>query len=100
MEIAGGDPIFPELRHARLGKDRIVDPASVIARNPEVIVASWCGKAMKKATIVSRAGWDGIDAVRHDRIHEIKSTYILQPGPASLTEGVRRLHEIVVGAQH
>jgi iron complex transport system substrate-binding protein len=100
VEIAGGDPIFPELRHARLGKDRIVDPASVIARNPEVIVASWCGKAMKKATIVSRAGWDGIDAVRHDRIHEIKSTYILQPGPASLTEGVRRLHEIVVGAQH
>lgn len=95
VEIAGGDPIFPELRTARLGKDRIVDPAAVIERNPEVIVASWCGKAMKKRTIVSRAGWEAVDAVRHDRIHEIKSTYILQPGPASLTEGVRRLHEIM-----
>ena len=27
-----------------------------------------------------------------DRIFEVKSTYILQPGPASLTEGVRQMH--------
>ena len=95
VEIAGGDPIFPELRDKALGKDRIVDPALVIERNPDVIVASWCGKAMKKRTIVERPGWDRIAAVRDDRIHEIKSTYILQPGPASLTEGVRRLHAIL-----
>ena len=56
VEIAGGEPIFPELRTARLGRQRIVDPAAVRARNPEVIVASWCGKAMKKRTIVSREG--------------------------------------------
>ena len=95
VEIAGGDPIFPELRDKALGKDRIVDPAAVIARDPEIIVASWCGKAMKKRTIVERPGWDAVSAVRHDRIHEIKSTYILQPGPASLTEGVRQLHAII-----
>jgi iron complex transport system substrate-binding protein len=35
--------------------------------------------------------------VRGDRIYEIKSTYILQPGPASLTEGVRQIHEILTG---
>jgi iron complex transport system substrate-binding protein len=97
VEIAGGEPIFPELRDKALGKDRIVDPALVIERNPDVIVASWCGKAMKKRTIVERPGWDRITAVREDRIHEIKSTYILQPGPASLTEGVRRLHDILKG---
>jgi iron complex transport system substrate-binding protein len=95
VEIAGGDPIFPELRDKGLGKDRIVDPAAVIERNPDVIVASWCGKAMKKRTIVERPGWDAVNAVRADRIHEIKSTYILQPGPASLTEGVSRLHAIL-----
>jgi iron complex transport system substrate-binding protein len=95
VEIAGGTPIFPELRDKRLGKDRIVDPAEVIRRDPEIIVASWCGKAMRKRTIVERPGWDAISAVRADRIHEIKSTYILQPGPASLTEGVRQLHRIV-----
>jgi iron complex transport system substrate-binding protein len=98
VEIAGGDPIFPELRDRRLGKDRIVDPAMVIDRNPDVIVASWCGKAMKKRTIVERAGWTAINAVRDDRIYEVKSTYILQPGPASLTEGLRRLETILSAA--
>jgi iron complex transport system substrate-binding protein len=95
IEIAGGDPIFPELRHQGLGKDRIVDPAQVIERNPDVIIASWCGKAVKKRTIVERPGWDGINAVRNDRIFEIKSTYILQPGPAALTEGIRQLDAIL-----
>jgi len=98
VEIAGGDPIFPELRDKSLGKDRIVDPAQVIARNPDVIVASWCGKALRKRTILERPGWDAIAAVRDDRIYEIKSTYILQPGPASLTEGVRRVHEHIARA--
>jgi len=95
VEIAGGEPIFPELASAALAKDRIVDPAEVARRDPDVILASWCGKKMKKATIVSRPGWDQVRAVRDDRIFEIKSTYILQPGPASLTEGVRQLHAIL-----
>jgi len=94
VEIAGGTPIFSELASAGLARDRIVDPAEVVRRDPEVIFASWCGKKMKKATIVGRAGWNAVSAVRHDRIYEIKSTYILQPGPASLTDGVRQLHEV------
>ena len=95
VEVAGGAPIFPELADAGLAKDRIVDPAEVARRDPQVIFASWCGKKMKKATIRSRPGWDTVSAVRDDRIYEIKSTYILQPGPASLTEGVRQLHAIL-----
>ena len=35
-----------------------------------------------------------VSAVRDDRIFEMKSTYILQPGPASLTDGVRQMHAI------
>ncbi|MGE5243446.1 MAG: cobalamin-binding protein [Betaproteobacteria bacterium] len=92
MEIAGADPIFPELRNAKLGRDRIVDPAEAARRGPEVVFASWCGKKVKKDAIRSRAGWSHVPAVRDDRIFEVKSTYILQPGPASLTEGVRQLH--------
>jgi iron complex transport system substrate-binding protein len=95
VEIAGGTPIFPELANATLARDRIVDPAEVARRDPQVVFASWCGKKMKKATIQSRAGWNAVSAVRDDRIFEIKSTYILQPGPASLTEGVRRMHAIL-----
>ena len=93
VEIAGGNPIFPELVGCGLAKDRIVDPAEVARRNPEVIFASWCGKKMKKATIQNRPGWDRVVAVRHDRIFEIKSTFILQPGPAALTDGIAQIHE-------
>ncbi len=92
VEIAGADPIFPELRDCGLAKDRIVDPAEVVRLDPEVIFASWCGKKMKKATIQNRPGWDRVAAVRDDHIFEIKSTYILQPGPASLSDGVAQLH--------
>src|SRR6187401_443739 len=49
VEIAGGAPIFPKLRNAGLAKDRIVDPAEVVRRDPEVIVGSWCGKAVRPA---------------------------------------------------
>ncbi len=95
VAIAGGTPIFPELANAGLAKDRIVDAAEVARRDPEVIFASWCGKKVKRATIRQRPGWDATTAVRDDRIFEIKSTYILQPGPASLTDGVRQMHAIL-----
>lgn len=96
VETAGGSPIFPELDGARLAKDRIVDPAEVVRRDPQLIFASWCGKKMNKARICARPGWNQVSAVRDDRIFEIKSNYILQPGPASLTEGVKQIHEILV----
>ncbi len=95
LEIAGGQPLFPELRGRKLAKDRIVSTALVAARDPEIVIASWCGKAVRKQTIGSRPGWDSVAAVRNSQIFEVKSTYILQPGPASLTEGVRQLHAIL-----
>jgi iron complex transport system substrate-binding protein len=95
VETAGGDPIFPELREARLARDRIVDPQEARARNPEVILASWCGKRVNKDVIRNRPGWTAVAAVTSDSIFELKSTYILQPGPASLTEGVAQIHAIL-----
>jgi iron complex transport system substrate-binding protein len=93
IEIAGGEPTFPELRHKRLAKDRIVHADEVLRRVPDLIMASWCGKKMKKTAITSRPGWHEMPAVENDRIYDIPSTYILQPGPAALTEGVRLIHE-------
>jgi len=95
VEIAGGTPIFPELRDGRLAKARIVAPEDVISRNPDVIVASWCGKRVNRVRIAAREGWTAIAAVRNGEIHEIKSSLILQPGPAALTEGVAQLHDII-----
>ena len=97
IEIAGGDPVFAELRQARLGKDRIVTSEAVIAAQPDVIIGSWCGKPVRKERISARPGWDTVPAVRFGHIYEVKSTYILQPGPAALTEGVNALHRIIAG---
>jgi iron complex transport system substrate-binding protein len=101
IEIAGGEPIFPELRGCGKAQDRVVDPAEVVRRDPEVILASWCGKKVQMETIRSRPGWEMTFAMRHGHVHEIDSTIILQPGPAALTEGVQMIHSIlsrVVGA--
>lgn len=98
IEIAGGAPVFPELKAGRLAKERIVEPHQVKDRNPDVIIASWCGMKVNKDAIRTRPGWSEINAVRQDHIYEVKSTYILQPGPAALTEGVRQLHAILAHA--
>jgi iron complex transport system substrate-binding protein len=97
IEIAGGDPVFPQLRQAKLATNRIVTSDQVIDAAPDVIIGSWCGKPVRKERIAARPGWDRIPAVREGHIHEVKSTYILQPGPASLTEGVTRVHRILGG---
>ena len=95
VRIAGGDPIFPELAHASLARDRIVTSDQVIARAPDIIIGSWCGKPVRPARIAARPGWDTVPAVRNGHIYEVKSTYILQPGPAALTEGVRQLYDVI-----
>jgi iron complex transport system substrate-binding protein len=95
IEIAGGETLFPELRACQAAKDRILDPVRVAARDPEVIIASWCGRPVRKNLIRRRPGWEQLSALRHDFIYEVKSTYILQPGPAALTEGARQLHAIL-----
>lgn len=102
IEIAGGQPLFPALRACGKAQDRIVDPAEVVRRDPEVILASWCGKKVEIASILARPGWTSTTAARCNRIHEIPSSIILQPGPAALTDGVRAIHALLaqaVGAQ-
>jgi iron complex transport system substrate-binding protein len=88
IEIAGGEDVLPDLRTQQAAKDRIV--ASDVVRNaaPDVILASWCGKKVVPDRIRKRPGWDTIPAVINDRIVEIKSPLILQPGPAALTDGL------------
>src|SRR3954470_23245301 len=88
IEIAGGEDVLPKLRLQQAAKDRIVSPDLVRAAAPDVILASWCGKKVVPDRIRQRPGWSGIPAVRNDRIVEIKSPLILQPGPAALTDGL------------
>jgi iron complex transport system substrate-binding protein len=93
VEVAGGRDVYAELREFHDAKRRIVDPEDVVRRDPELVVASWCGRKFRPDVVRSRPGWGSVAAVRNDHLREIKSTVILQPGPAALTDGVRALHQ-------
>ena len=95
MEIAGADDVCVETRPGSLAKDRIFEPAAVARRDPEVIIASWCGRKAQRSKIVNRPGFSATAAVRDDQLYEVKSSYILQPGPAALTDGIDQLAAIV-----
>jgi iron complex transport system substrate-binding protein len=94
--IAGGDDIFPELAACALGKDRIIaDPFEAVRRAPDIVFGSWCGKKFSARNVAARPGWQAVPAVRDRELHEVKSSIILQPGPAALTDGVRELHRVI-----
>lgn len=95
IEIAGGDDVCKESRKEQGAAGRIFDPARVKERDPEVIIASWCGKKAKRELIRGRPGWDEVTAVREDQLYEVKSAYILQPGPAALSDGIEQLARII-----
>ncbi len=96
VELCGGIDVFAEHRQYQDAKRRIIpDPSIIIEKNPDIIIASWCGKGVKPAMIISREGWMDINAVKEHRIHEIKSSIILQPGPAALTDGIDQIQAII-----
>ncbi|HEX2198468.1 MAG TPA: cobalamin-binding protein [Burkholderiales bacterium] len=95
IEIAGGEDVLSELSRSPAASGRIHDGSQVIRRDPEVILASWCGKKFRPERVAARPGWQDIAAVRESRLFEVKSADILQPGPAALTDGVRRIHSVL-----
>ena len=97
IEAAGGIEVFPQLAARKNAKDRIVSGADVIAAQPDIIIGSWCGKKFVPAKVATRPGFDRVPAVATGWLREIKSTLILQPGPAALTEGLDALAGIIAG---
>jgi iron complex transport system substrate-binding protein len=94
IELAGGRDVFADLRERRSARDRVVEPAEVARRDPEIILVSWCGKPADLGVVRNRAGWDRISAVRRGRVHEIDGGDVLSPGPSMLV-GLRHVHELV-----
>ncbi|HEX3710571.1 MAG TPA: cobalamin-binding protein [Pseudolabrys sp.] len=95
IEAAGGTEVFPHLAANKNAKDRVVQPADVIAARPDIIVGSWCGKKFVPAKVAARAGFAQVPAVANGWLREVKSTLILQPGPAALTDGLDALAGII-----
>lgn len=98
IEICGGIDVFAENRVHQGAKERIVaDPSVVLTRDPDVMIASWCGKMFKPDRVRARNGWSESRMVRNNMLFDIPSPVILQPGPAALTDGIDALLTIIDG---
>ena len=95
LEIAGGEDICAESRTQQAAKGRVYEPAEIARRDPEAVIASWCGRKATREKIRARPGWSTVKAVVEDQLYEVKSSYILQPGPAALTDGIDQLAQII-----
>ena len=95
IEIAGGQDIFAERSRGKLAKERFVDEAMVRDLDPELMLASWCGKALDEASVYARKTMGEVTALRDRQLIEVPPEIILQPGPACLTDGLDRLEEII-----
>ena len=95
ITAAGGIDVFPHLAARKNAKDRIVTPEAVIAVSPDIVIGSWCGKKFAPAKFAARPGFNRIPAVVNGYLREVKSTLILQPGPAALTDGLDALSGII-----
>ena len=96
IELAGGVDAFPELSVHQSASQRIIlDPAEVVRRAPDIIIASWCGKKFQPDSLRARDGWDTIPALRNQMVFEIKSPDILSPGPSVITEGLQQIGAMV-----
>ena len=95
VEIAGGIDIFADRSNRGAAKDRIVTAEEVVAQGPDLIIGSWCGKKFRPERVALRPGFDRIPAVQRQDMYEIKSSLILQPGPAALTDGLTELQRII-----
>jgi iron complex transport system substrate-binding protein len=95
VAAAGGIEVFPHLAARKNARDRIVMPEAVIAARPDIVIGSWCGKKFVPAKVAARPGFSQIPAVTNGFLREVKSTIILQPGPAALTDGLDALTKII-----
>jgi iron complex transport system substrate-binding protein len=95
IEAAGGVDVFDDRATGKSAKERVVTVDEIIAREPDVIIGSWCGKKFRPEKVAARPGFAQVPAIRNGAIQEIKSSLILQPGPAALTDGLRALQNAI-----
>jgi|SRR5688572_18248610 iron complex transport system substrate-binding protein len=98
IEIAGGRDVFPELRGRGSARERIVTAEEVARRDPQIVLASWCGKPVDLTAFAARPGWARLSAIAGGHVHELAGEDVLSPGP-SLLQGLRRIHEIIQAFQ-
>ena len=67
-------------------------PEAVLADDPEVLVAAWCGAGdrVPLGKIIRERGWGEMGAVQHDRVYCIRDEFLNTPAP-TLIAGLHAL---------
>lgn len=92
VEICGGEDIFSQSsKDGKMGKDRFVTNENVREKNPDVILASWCGKKVDIDSIKKRPGFEHVTAILNNQVFELAPEIYLQPGPALFVDGIDQL---------
>jgi iron complex transport system substrate-binding protein len=88
LEMAGAENAYSDLDVESVR----VSPAEAIARQPDVVVACWCGarKLPSLERILARPGWQDTPAVRQGRVAVFKEDLFGRPGPR-LAQGLEQL---------
>jgi iron complex transport system substrate-binding protein len=94
IEVCGGQNIFHD-RAGSLAREREVFDHEVVERNPDLILASWCGKKVKLDSFEKREGYQSLNALKEGQVHELSSAIFLQPGPALFVDGLDQLFSII-----
>ncbi|MFN0066341.1 MAG: cobalamin-binding protein, partial [Limisphaerales bacterium] len=81
----------------RAAAQRAGAAGAVLAAQPEMILACWCGKPFRRAVIAARPGWRDLPALREGRVHGLPPEGFLQPG-FRLVFGYERLKRLLAAA--
>jgi len=89
VEAAGGE-FVPQPPARKVTADE------VIAADPELIVVAWCGTndRSRPDVVRRRPGWEGVAAVREQRVHAVRDELLNTPGP-NLIAGLQALAELI-----
>ena len=95
IELAGGeDPLGPAGDSVRVTWDAVREA------DPEVLVVGPCGYHLDRAheeaaSLAQRPGWDGLRAVREDRVYVVDAdSYFARPGPR-IVDGLELLAHVL-----
>ena len=94
VEVAGGRNVFGVPADGVRKERAVVGSEDVIAADPELILAAWCGACDRTNPdrIAARPGWDAIAAVRAGRVAVCDDRLIIRPGPR-VVEGLEWMAE-------
>lgn len=95
VSLCGGVDIFEAKSLDGIkASDRFVTNTDVGLANPDIILASWCGKKVDIQSIKERVELKDCMAVKNNAIYELEPEIFLQPGPALFVDGIDRLIDL------